>query len=182
MYTGAHGRANDLGQLLDAAEALRDRPDIIIALVGDGQQRPALEVEARRRALPNLVFCGPQPKERMGECVNAADIGLAVLQRNPTFRTVYPNKIFDYMACARPIVLAIDGAARELVCDRSRSGVFAEPGDGRAIAGAIRRLADEPDLRRELGANGRRWVQQNESRDVLAARYLEVLGELVRAT
>jgi glycosyltransferase involved in cell wall biosynthesis len=182
MYSGAHGRANDLGQLLNAAEALRDRTDIVIALVGDGQQRRALEAEARRRALPNVVFCGPQPKERMAECVNAADIGLAVLQRNPTFRTVYPNKIFDYMACARPIVLAIDGSARELVCDRSRSGVFAEPGDGRAIADAIRRLADEPELRRELGANGRRWVQHNESRDVLAARYLEVMGELIRAT
>jgi glycosyltransferase involved in cell wall biosynthesis len=180
MYSGAHGRANDLGQLLDAADELRGRPDIVIALVGDGQQRRALEAEARRRALPNVVFCGPQPKERMAECVNAADIGLAVLQRNPTFRTVYPNKIFDYMACARPIVLAIDGVARELVCDRSRSGVFAEPGDGRAIASAIRRLADEPELRDELGANGRRWVQQNESRDVLAARYLEVLGELVQ--
>jgi glycosyltransferase involved in cell wall biosynthesis len=179
MYSGAHGRANDLGQLLDAADALRDRTDIVIALVGDGQQRGTLEAEARRRALPNVVFCGPQPKERMSECVNAADIGLAVLQRNPTFHTVYPNKIFDYMACARPIVLAIDGVARELVCDRSRSGVFAQPGDGRAIASAIRRLADVPELRRELGANGRRWVQQNESRDALAQRYLELMEELV---
>jgi glycosyltransferase involved in cell wall biosynthesis len=180
MYSGAHGRANDLGQLLDAAEELRDRPDIVIALVGDGQQRRALEGEARRRSLPNLVFCGPQPKERMGECVNAADIGLAVLQRNPTFRTVYPNKIFDYMACAKPIVLAIDGVARELVCERSRSGLFAEPGDGRAIAAAIRRLADDQMLRVELGANGRRWVEQNESREGLAQRYLESLEELVR--
>lgn len=180
MYSGAHGRANDLGQLLDAADQLRDRPDIVIAFVGDGQQRRTLEAEARRRALPNVVFCGPQPKERMGECVNAADIGLAVLQRNPTFRTVYPNKIFDYMACARPIVLAIDGVARELVCDQSRSGVFAQPGDGRAIAQAIRRLADDQVLREELGANGRHWVEQNESREGLAQRYLESLEELVR--
>jgi len=180
MYSGAHGRANDLGQLLDAAEELRDRQDIVIALVGDGQQRRVLEAEARRRQLANVIFCGPQPKERMAECVNAADIGLAVLQRNPTFRTVYPNKIFDYMACARPIVLAIEGVARQLVCETSRSGVFAEPGNGRAIAAAIRRLADDQVLREELGRNGRRWVEQNESRDALAARYLELLEGLVR--
>ncbi len=179
MYSGAHGRANDLGQLLDAAEELRDRQDIVIALVGDGQQRRALEAEAHRRQLGNVVFCGPQPKERMADCVNAADIGLAVLQRNPTFRTVYPNKIFDYMACARPIVLAIDGVARDLVCERSHAGIFAEPGEGRAIAGAIRRLADDPELRHTLGANGRRWVEQNESREALAATYLELLGALV---
>jgi glycosyltransferase involved in cell wall biosynthesis len=181
LYSGAHGRANDLGQLLDAAEELRDRQDILIAFVGDGQQRRALEADARRRSLLNVMFCGPQPKERMAECVNAADIGLAVLQRNPTFRTVYPNKIFDYMACARPIVLAIDGAARDLVCEQSRAGVFAEPGDGRAIASAIRRLADDPTLRERLGANGRRWVEQNESREPLALKYLEALKELATA-
>jgi glycosyltransferase involved in cell wall biosynthesis len=181
MYSGAHGRANDLGQLLDAADELRDRHDLLIAFVGDGQQRSALQAEAQRRQLRNVVFCGPQPKERMADCVNAADIGLAVLQRNPTFRTVYPNKIFDYMACARPIVIAIDGVARDLVAEQSHAGVFAEPGDGRAIASAIRQLADNPELRQQLGANGRRWVEQNESRDALAVRYLEMLEGLVRS-
>jgi glycosyltransferase involved in cell wall biosynthesis len=83
------------------------------------------------------------------------------------------------MACARPIVLAIDGVARDLVCERSHSGVFAEPGDGRAIASAILRLADDPALRRELGANGRRWVEQNESREALATTYLGLLTALV---
>ena len=179
MYTGAHGRANALGQLLDAGEALRDRGDIVIALVGDGQQRVALESEARRRRLANVVFCGPQPKERMAECVNAADICLAVLQRNPTFRTVYPNKVFDYMACARPIVLAIDGAARALVCDEAEAGLYAEPEDGRAIADAIRAFADDAELRRRLGENGRIWVREHASRERLAAHYLEMLEGLV---
>jgi glycosyltransferase involved in cell wall biosynthesis len=178
MYTGAHGRANALTQLLDAAEELKDRPDIMIAFVGDGQQRRQIEAEAQRRRLTNVVFCGPQPKERMADCVNAADICLAVLQRNPTFRTVYPNKAFDYMACAKPIVVAIDGAARELVCDASQSGVYAEPENGSAIADAVRKLADDPQRRTELGANGRRWVEQNASREVVAARYLRVLEEL----
>jgi glycosyltransferase involved in cell wall biosynthesis len=83
------------------------------------------------------------------------------------------------MACARPIVIAIDGATRDLVCERSRAGVFAEPGNGRSIADAIRYLADDPERRADLGSNGRRWVEQNESRETLAAKYLGLLETLV---
>jgi glycosyltransferase involved in cell wall biosynthesis len=179
MYTGAHGRANALNQLLDAAELLSDRNDIVIAFVGDGQQRRRLEDDARRRGLANVSFCGPQPKERMSECVNAADIGLAVLQRNPTFRTVYPNKVFDYMACARPTVVAIDGAARALICDEAKAGLYAEPEDSAGIATAIARLADDATLRRTLGENGRHWVERHASRKAIAADYLDMLMNVV---
>ena len=152
MYAGAHGRANAIGQLVDAAERLRDRKDILIATVGDGPERARHEEAARERGLDNIQFCGPQPKSRMVDVVNACDVGAAVLQDNPTFRTVYPNKVFDYMACARPTLLAIDGAARRLVCDEAQAGVFATPEDGQAIADAIRILADDPRGRRRDGA------------------------------
>ena len=180
MYAGAHGRANALDQLVEAASLLRDRPDVVVAFVGDGPERARLEREARAHGLTNVTFCGPQPKERMADCINAADIGLAVLQANPTFRTVYPNKIFDYMACGRAIVLGIDGVAREHVCDTTRSGLFAAPGDAHAIAGAIRRLADDPDERSAMGARGRQWVEQHASREALAAHYETILADLVK--
>ena len=77
---------------------------------------------APTRHLNNIVFLGAQPKERMGDFVNAASAGAAVLQENPTFRTVYPNKVFDYMACARPVLLAIDGVAASLSATRRRRG------------------------------------------------------------
>jgi glycosyltransferase involved in cell wall biosynthesis len=118
----------------------------------------------------------------MPEIVNACDAGAAVLQNNPTFRTVYPNKVFDYMSCARPVLLAIDGAARTLVCEQAKAGVFAEPENGQAIASAIRFLADHPEIRAEMAANGRRWVLENASRDALAARYLDVITGLVTAS
>ena len=181
MYAGAHGRANALGQLLDAAERLRDRPDILIATVGDGPERARHEQAARARGLDNLLFCGPQPKARMAEVVNASDVGMAVLQDNPTFRTVYPNKIFDYMACARPVLLAIDGAARRLVCDEAHAGVFAPPENGSALAEAIRLLADDPAACAAMGRNGREWVVANASRSALSTRYLEALSALVAA-
>src|SRR5262249_18984563 len=155
---GAHGRANALHQLLDVAEHLRDRDDVLIALVGDGPEKAALESEARARRLENLQFIGPQPKDRVPALLGAADAGLAVLQNNPTFRTVYPNKLFDYMACGKPTVLAIDGAARRLACDEARAALFAEPENGASIAAAIRALADDRRHAETLGANGRAWA------------------------
>jgi lipopolysaccharide/colanic/teichoic acid biosynthesis glycosyltransferase/UDP-N-acetylglucosamine:LPS N-acetylglucosamine transferase len=178
MYAGAHGRANALRQLVDAAAELRDRPDILIACVGDGPERQRLAGEAERRGLENIRFHGAKPKASMPDIVNACDAGAAVLQNNPTFRTVYPNKVFDYMSCARPVLLAIDGAARTLVCDEAKAGVFAEPENPKAIASAIRSLADYPGTRAEMAANGRRWVLANASRGALAERYLDVLMDL----
>jgi glycosyltransferase involved in cell wall biosynthesis len=179
MYAGAHGRANALRQLLDAAERLRDRPDILVATVGDGPERAGLEEEARRRGLANVMFSGPQPKARMAELVNACDVGAAVLQDNPTFRTVYPNKVFDYMACGRPTLLAIDGVARQLVCEEARAGVFARPEDPDALAAAIRSLADDPEGRAAMGRRGLEWVVANASRESLARRYTGIKEGMV---
>jgi glycosyltransferase involved in cell wall biosynthesis len=180
MYAGAHGRANAIGQLVDAAALLRERQDILIASVGDGPERKKHEDRARSLGLTNILFAGPQPKERMPALVNACDAGAAVLQNNPTFRTVYPNKVFDYMACEKPTLLAIDGVARKLVCDDARAGLFAEPENAVALADVIRKLADDPAGRAAMGRRGRAWVEANAGRDALADRYLTIMRELVQ--
>lgn len=179
MYAGAHGRANAVGQLLGAAERLRDRPDILIACVGDGPERAQLEAERARRGLSNVVFHGAQPKSQMPDIVRACDVGAAVLQDNPTFRTVYPNKVFDYMATERPTLLAIDGVARTLVCDDAQAGVFAAPENPDAIADAIRAMAADPEGCAAMGLRGRRWVLANATRESLAQRYLDVLERMI---
>ncbi len=180
-YAGAHGRANDLGQLIDAADRLRDRRDILIATVGDGTERAALVAAAQTRGLTNIVFHGARPKSEMPDVVNACDVGMAILQNNPTFRTVYPNKVFDYMACERPVLLNIDGVARKLVCDAAGAGVYAPAGDASALDAAIRVLADSPERRASLGRAGRQWVLANATRNSLAARYLDVMRSLVES-
>jgi glycosyltransferase involved in cell wall biosynthesis len=179
MYAGAHGRANALQQLIDTAERLRSRPDILIACVGDGPERAELTRQAQERGLENIAFHGPLPKSAMPAVVAACDVGSAVLQRNPTFRTVYPNKVFDYMACERPVLLAIDGVARKLVCDEAQAGVFVEPEDAEQIASGILALADDAAGRAQMAQRGRAWVVENASRDALARRYLSALEALV---
>lgn len=178
MYSGAHGRANAIGQLVDAAELLRDRRDILIACVGDGPERQHWQSEAQRRGLENIRFHGAVPKARMPLLVNACDVGAAVLQNNPTFSTVYPNKVFDYMACAKPVLLAIDGVARELVCGEARAGLFAPPENPQALASVIRQLADDTAGCAHMGDRGRQWVTEHASRRVLAEKYLRLLESL----
>jgi glycosyltransferase involved in cell wall biosynthesis len=114
----------------------------------------------------------------MPAIVNAATAGMAVLQNNPTFRTVYPNKVFDYMACAKPVLLAIDGVARTLVCEEAAAGRFVEPEDPVALARNIIELVDQPAEQERLGLNGLKWVRENAGREQLAARYLKILMEL----
>jgi glycosyltransferase involved in cell wall biosynthesis len=178
MYTGAHGRANALGQLLEAANLLRDNADIHFAFVGDGRERRALEDRASVLDLPNVTFCGAQAKDDMPAFIQACDVGAAVLQNNPTFKTVYPNKVFDYMACERPVLLAMGGVAEQLVCEQARAGVAAPPEDPKALADAVLTLANDPARRRELAASGREWVLRNAGRQGLARKYLAYLQEL----
>jgi lipopolysaccharide/colanic/teichoic acid biosynthesis glycosyltransferase len=178
LYAGAHGRANALMQLVDAAESLRPETDVLIVSVGDGPERAGCERAARERGVTNIQFIGAVPKAQMPSLVNAADVGLAVLQNNPTFKTVYPNKVFDYMACARPVIVAIDGIARQLVCEDAEAGLFATPEDGLALAAAILRLRNDPMLASRMGQSGREWVSHNADRRSLARRYLTVLIHL----
>lgn len=178
LYAGAHGRANALDQLVETAELLREQRNILLVTVGDGTEKKRLVETAAQRKLDNIAFLGSQPKEKMVDFVNAADVGAAVLQNNPTFRTVWPNKVFDYMACSRPTLLAIDGVARKLVCEEAKAGVFAEPENPAAIASAIRALAADPAGCARMGESGRAWVLANARREALAEKYLTILEQL----
>ena len=169
LYAGAHGIPNDLGVVLDAAERLRERADIRIAMVGGGRDKDRLMADASERGLANVTFVAPQPKARMPEVVAAADVALAILRPLPLFNTTYPNKVFDYMAAGRPTILAIDGVIREVV-EAGQGGQFVPPGDAAALAEAIKAYADSPERREREGSSARKWVSENFSREEHAGR------------
>ena len=179
LYTGAIGRANRIGQLVETAKLLKKRDDILLAIVGDGMERPEIEAMIARDRLANIVVHGPMPKDEMAAVTASADICTAVLMKNDTFKTVYPNKVFDYMACGKPVVLAIDGLIRELV-ESEDAGVFAEPENPEAIASAVTRLVDNPDLAAEMGTKGRTFTVDRFDRRRMAMEYLETLNIVIR--
>lgn len=177
-YMGAHGVANHLTSLLDVAEKLRDEKDIVIALIGDGMKKAELVNEAAERNLQNVLFIESQPKTKIPDFCNASDVCTAVLKKVDTFKTVYPNKVFDYMSCAKPILLGIDGVARELI-EESKSGYYVDPEDPQLFADKILLLKSNPNIREELGQNGLSYVRQHFSREILAEKYISLLESVV---
>jgi glycosyltransferase involved in cell wall biosynthesis len=169
LYAGAHGMSNDLGVVLGAAQRLVDRPEIVIVLLGDGKDKPDLIAQAAEMGLENVIFVPPVAKSEMGEALAAADACIAILKPIPLYATVYPNKVFDYMAAGRPVVLAIDGVVREVV-EEARAGLFVPPGDAQALALSILGLADDPEGGREMGLRGRKHVEMHFDRSVLAEK------------
>jgi glycosyltransferase involved in cell wall biosynthesis len=178
LYAGAHGMSNDLGVVLEAAGMVRDLGDVTLVLLGDGKEKPNLQARAVEMGLPNLKFLPPVPKEQMGEAIAAANACLAILKPIEMYKLVYPNKVFDYMAAGRPVILAIDGVIREVV-DSAQAGLVVPPGDPNSLAEAIRDLHEDPQRSRILGQNGRRYVEAHFNRTVWAANLLEIMTEMV---
>jgi glycosyltransferase involved in cell wall biosynthesis len=178
-YAGALGLANDIPVILRAAERLRDDRSIHFLLVGDGKERPNLEMMARQRSLSNVTFMGTRPKAEMGDVLAASDACVACLKDVPMFRTTYPNKVFDYMAAGRPTILAIDGVIRRVVED-GRGGVFVPPGDDAALAEAVRELSRDLPRAHALGASARGYVVEHFDRRRQAAQFSACLTILVR--
>ena len=176
LYAGAHGVSNDLETVLAAADLLRDEQNIAIALLGDGKEKPALIRRAEVLGLTNVRFLPPVPKNVMPEALAAADACIAILKPIPLYATVYPNKVFDYMAAGRPVLLAMEGVIRKVV-EAAEAGIAIPPGDARALAAGLRALAADPKRGRRLGMNGRHYLEANFARAELADRLMRVLEE-----
>lgn len=179
LYAGAHGLSNDLGIVLQAAERLRELEHIQIVLLGDGKDKPDLIKQAAAMGLQNVLFLPPVPKTEIRQALAAADACIAILKPIELYRTTYPNKVFDYMAAGRPVVLAINGVIRELV-EGAGAGLAVPPGDPEALAAAIRALAADPERGRAMGRRGRRLIEERFSRSILAAKLADLLEEMER--
>ncbi len=179
LYAGAHGLSNDLDVVLDAAELLLPNSKIRIVLLGDGKEKTRLQEEARTRSLSNILFLPPVPKMEMPSALAAADACLAILKPIELYKTTYPNKVFDYMAAGKPVILAIDGEIRQVV-EKAMAGVAVPPGDANALAKAIMDFASNPEKCRKMGMNGRKSIEMEFSRTELAERFTTLLETMRR--
>jgi glycosyltransferase involved in cell wall biosynthesis len=172
-YVGAHGVANHLIQLLDAAELLRDT-NVVFQLIGSGMKKQELMEEKEKRQLNNVIFRDSVPKAEVFKYILTSDMGASVLKKVDAFKTIYSNKTFDYMSCNIPTLLAIDGVSRELV-ETANCGIYVEPENPEAIAAAIRSLMDQPEKLKTMGANGYKYASEHFDRTVLAKQYVQYM-------
>jgi lipopolysaccharide/colanic/teichoic acid biosynthesis glycosyltransferase len=177
LYAGAHGLANDLETLLEAAAILKGESAIHFVLVGDGKEKSNLMRWAESRGLGNVLFLPAQPKARMPQILAASDICIAILKNIPRFTTTFPNKVFDYMAAGRPTVLAIDGVIRQVI-ESADGGTFSPPGDPQSLADAVLALSRDPALRKRQGQNARGYALAHFERERQAQDLERIIGRM----
>src|SRR5205823_2923086 len=127
LYAGTHGLSHGLANILDAAEHIQEHEDIRFVLVGDGAEKVGLVAEAQRRNLKNVTFLDPFPHEQMPSLLAAADVCLAHARKLPLFEGMLPMKMYEAMACGRPLLLALDGEARRIAVQEAEAAFYVEP-------------------------------------------------------
>jgi colanic acid biosynthesis glycosyl transferase WcaI len=177
LYAGTLGMAHGLETILDAAERLRDRHDIKFILLGAGAERAQFGQLLARLRLANVRLLEKQPRERIPAFLAAADACLVPLRNKEVFKSAIPSKIFEAMAAGRPVILGVEGEAKEILLS-SQAGLAIPPENPGAMVDAILKLRNEPSLCRSLGRSGRQAVLDKYQRRTEAAKYLNLLGAL----
>lgn len=177
-YVGAHGVANHLDQILETAILLKDT-NVLFLLIGDGMEKPRLIKKAKVENIQNVHFINPVPKAEVFKYILASDMGTSVLKNVETFKTVYSNKTFDYMACKKPILMAIDGVSRDLV-EKADAGIFVQPENPEDFAIKIKQYLPNPSELIRQGENGYQFAKDNFDRMVLANRYLNLIQQSLK--
>ncbi len=177
-YIGTVGIAHHLETMLEAAEILRGDPRITFLIVGDGAQKKELEAMKARLGLVNIIFHERQTREDIVDWYHASDCCLVHLRRADLFTRNIPSKIYEIMACGKPILLGTRGESKKLV-SQARCGVFFAPENARDLANGICRLANRPRWQKRLGKAGRSFVRERFDRSDLAVVYRQLIEGVI---
>lgn len=175
LYVGLHGLAQGLGQVLGAAEALRGEGELgglSFVLVGDGPEKKMLVLQAEEHNLSNVSFYDPVPSADVPALLAQADVILVPLKMY--IPGAVPSKLYEAMATGKPVILVAEGEAADIV-RRHNAGLVVQPGDVEGLTGALRLLKTRPDLRKQLGENGRMGAVQEFDRSHIVVRFMRFL-------
>lgn len=159
LYAGIHGMAQGLETVLETAELVKHKDRIHFAFIGEGPTKDSLMAQAEERNLPNVEFLHEVSSDEIAKYISLADICLVPLKKKKLFKGALPSKIFDCWACGKPILLTVDGEARQEL-ETARGGVFADPENPVAMALAILSMYENPVVSQQMGENGRQYVYQ----------------------
>ncbi|MZP29499.1 glycosyltransferase [Heliobacterium undosum] len=178
MYSGAHGPANALDVVVEAARLVQAKGcPVRFVLVGEGQERAHLMAKAQQSGLTNILFTGPVERSELGKYLAVADAYLLTLRNIPTFATALPNKLFDYLYFGKPIVAAVPGYTANLIESESL-GLAVPPDDPEALAKAIEGLWKERELFTSLPERANK-VSNSYSRERAVKKLVEMLHSLL---
>ena len=181
VYSGNVGVFQGLEALVDAAALLGDVPEVQLVIVGSGPHDAALRAYAERAGVANVRFLGRRPQAEMPAIHALADVLVVHLQDRPFFRATIPGKTQVALASGRPVLMGVRGDAADLV-ERAGAGLAVEPGNGAAIADAVRAFHAMPAEEREaMGARGRAFYEAHLSLDRAGREMDAILRAVARS-
>lgn len=173
-YAGIHGLAQGLEVIIKAAAELKDYKDIVFVFVGEGPEKEKLMRMKEEQCLENVLFFPMQPKKNMPGIVASMDAAIIPLKKLDLFKGALPSKMFETLSSATPIILSVEGEAKELI-ERAGAGICIEPENHMEMKEAVLRLYNDTELRQNLGRNGREFVVENYSRYNIAKKFEALL-------
>jgi glycosyltransferase involved in cell wall biosynthesis len=167
FYGGLFGLAYDFELLIEAAINLKNQQHIKFVLIGDGPAKSYLLQQKLTHQLDSLLILDMMQRDQLIGIVKAIDCSVIPLKNNPFFDGTIPTKIFDILACGKPIILGIKGESKQLFIDDAKAGIGVEPGNLPELVAAINELCDKSKLRYEMGNNGKKYVAKNFDRQII---------------
>lgn len=175
LYAGIIGHAQGLEVILNAAALLKSNSQIKFILIGDGPEKEKLLALKTSLELESVFFHDVLPKEKLYEAINAVNAGIIPLRKIELFLGAVPSKIFENLLMKKPILLGVDGEAKELFIERKRCGLYFTPEDPGELANAITELSLNSGLVKELGENGYQYVMSSFSRRKITNDFRKLL-------
>lgn len=174
LYSGLHGLAQGLDQIIEAANALRDNTKIKFVFVGDGVEKAKLIKKSKELGLMNVTFLNPVTSKDIPYFLASADVILVPLKLN--IPGAVPSKLYEAMASEKPVLLIADGEAADVV-NNAKAGLAFSPTDIDRIVDGLIHLCNNKDLRQQMGANGRKAAVKTFDRDKIASSFIKFLEE-----
>lgn len=175
LYAGIIGLAQGLEIILDVADKLRAHRNIKFILLGSGPVKEKLLNHKHEKQLNNVFFYDAVSKTQMPSIVKAIDVSIVPLRKLELFLGAIPSKIFENLAMEKPVILGVDGEARELFVNQGKCALYSEPENVEALKDNVLKLANDATLRKQLGEAGRTYVEKAFNRDVIAEKFYKTI-------
>ena len=177
-YCGNIGLTQNMDMLMEVAKALEVNTDIHFVLVGNGAYKDELEKIIKERNIVNVTMIPFQPYEDISHVFSLGDVGIIISKPGVGANSV-PSKTWSIMSASRPVLANFDENEIKTILENNKCGIFTKAGDKFAFTDAIIHLYQHPELCREYGKNGRKFVMENLTKEIGTAKYVEVIKEVV---
>ncbi|MBV6429348.1 MAG: hypothetical protein KIPDCIKN_03899 [Haliscomenobacter sp.] len=167
-FGGLLGYAQGLDCIIQAAAMVKDLPEVKFILIGEGPEKKRLVELKKALGATNVFFFKGVPKNQIADVIQSIDIGIIPLKKLELFLGAIPSKIFEILCLQKPILLGIEGEAKDLFIEQARAGLAFEPEDATALAAQVRYVHANRNQLPEWGSNGHAYVTAHFNRSAIA--------------